>query len=353
MEDAARGYRRVVPSPEPVEILELDVIRSLVRRGVLVVSTGGGGIPVMLVKGRLQGVEAVIDKDRASALLATQLGVDLFAITTDTDYVYLNYKKPEQTPLTHVTASQLEEYYRAGHFPRGKYGTEGGVGAQASCAAAAGKPSLRRTNICSRRLQDRRGHTSSPDAESRRDCEFARTGLRSPYADEHYAYRQSKKRPDYSHMTLKHVVESQQFTVPLLMDLFDRSRLMERIVARGGTLDYQNRILASLFYQPSTRTRFSFEAAMHRLGGTGALHRTRPRLLVRDRSGAGGRLHPHHRQLLRRNRHSPSRNRRRRARGEGLPGARSSMPVTATAASTRRKPCSICTPSTASGLLTA
>jgi aspartate carbamoyltransferase catalytic subunit len=68
-------------------------------------------------------------------------------------------------------------------------------------------------------------------------------------------------------MTLKHVVESQQFTVPLLMELFDRSRGMERVVARGGTLDYQNRILVSLFYQPSTRTRFSFEAAMHRLGG--------------------------------------------------------------------------------------
>lgn len=68
-------------------------------------------------------------------------------------------------------------------------------------------------------------------------------------------------------MNLKHVVESQQFTVPLLMELFERARLMERVVARGGTLDYQNRILASVFYQPSTRTRFSFEAAMHRLGG--------------------------------------------------------------------------------------
>jgi aspartate carbamoyltransferase catalytic subunit len=68
-------------------------------------------------------------------------------------------------------------------------------------------------------------------------------------------------------MTLRHVVESQQFTVPLLMELFDRARQMERIVARGGTLDYQSRILASLFYEPSTRTRFSFEAAMHRLGG--------------------------------------------------------------------------------------
>ena len=66
---------------------------------------------------------------------------------------------------------------------------------------------------------------------------------------------------------LAHVVESQQFTLPLLMELFDRSRGMERVVARGGSLDYQNRILATLFYTPSTRTRFSFEAAMHRLGG--------------------------------------------------------------------------------------
>ena len=65
----------------------------------------------------------------------------------------------------------------------------------------------------------------------------------------------------------RHVVESQQFTVPLLMELFDRSRGMERVVARGGSLDYQNRIMATLFYEPSTRTRFSFEAAMHRLGG--------------------------------------------------------------------------------------
>src|SRR3974390_3490998 len=100
VEDAARGYRRVVPSPDPVEILELDVIRSLLNRGVLVVCTGGGGIPVMRVGGHLQGVEAVIDKDRASALLAIQLRMDLFAITTDTEYVYLNYRKPGQLPLT-------------------------------------------------------------------------------------------------------------------------------------------------------------------------------------------------------------------------------------------------------------
>ena len=69
-------------------------------------------------------------------------------------------------------------------------------------------------------------------------------------------------------MTLRHVVESQQFTVPLLMELFDRSRGMERVVARGGSLDFQKKIMATVFYQPSTRTRFSFEADMHRLGGS-------------------------------------------------------------------------------------
>ena len=77
VEDAARGWRRVVPSPEPVEILELDVIRYLLDRGVLVIACGGGGIPVVWKDGRLQGVEAVIDKDRASALLASRLDVDL------------------------------------------------------------------------------------------------------------------------------------------------------------------------------------------------------------------------------------------------------------------------------------
>ena len=122
VEDAARGYRRVVPSPEPIEIVEMDTIASLVDRDVLVVSTGGGGIPVVRVDGNLQGVEAVIDKDRASALLASELHVDLFAISTDTDYVYLNYKKPSQTPLTCVTASQLEQYWKEEHFPPGNMG---------------------------------------------------------------------------------------------------------------------------------------------------------------------------------------------------------------------------------------
>ena len=122
VEDAARGYRRVVPSPEPLEIVELDLIRELVDGGALVVSTGGGGIPVVRENGGLRGIEAVIDKDRASAVLASQLGVDLFAISTDTDYVYLNYKKPSQSPICRVTASELAKHYRDGHFPPGNMG---------------------------------------------------------------------------------------------------------------------------------------------------------------------------------------------------------------------------------------
>ena len=122
VEDAARGYRRVVPSPEPVNIVEVKVIRDLVNDGVLVIACGGGGIPVIQSNGSLQGIEAVIDKDRASALLASQLGVELFAISTDTDYVYLDYKKPTQRPLTSVTASDLKIHYDAGHFPPGNMG---------------------------------------------------------------------------------------------------------------------------------------------------------------------------------------------------------------------------------------
>ena len=122
VEDAARGYRRVVPSPEPIAIVELEVIRDLVNHGVLVVACGGGGIPVVRSNGGVKGVEAVIDKDRASALLATQLGADVFAISTDTDYVYLDYKKPTQRPLKLVNATEMEAYYKAGHFPPGNMG---------------------------------------------------------------------------------------------------------------------------------------------------------------------------------------------------------------------------------------
>ena len=122
VEDASRGYRRVVPSPDPIEIVELEVIRDLVERGVIVIACGGGGIPVVQRNGRLEGVEAVIDKDRASALLAAQLGVDCFVISTDAEFVYLDYKRSAQRPLKEVVANELQEYLLAGHFPPGNMG---------------------------------------------------------------------------------------------------------------------------------------------------------------------------------------------------------------------------------------
>jgi carbamate kinase len=116
VEDSARGYRRVVPSPEPLELVEIDGIRSLVQDGFLVIAVGGG-IPVVWRDGHLTGVEAVIDKDRASALLATLLDVDIFMISTATEHVYLNYMHPDQRPIERMTMSDAQAYLDAGHFP--------------------------------------------------------------------------------------------------------------------------------------------------------------------------------------------------------------------------------------------
>lgn len=122
VEDAARGYRRVVPSPEPVDIVELDAIRDLMNNGVLVIACGGGGIPVVRRGDELVGIDAVIDKDRASALLASKLGMNIFGISTDVDFVYLDYKKPTQRQLRNIAASELLAHYQAGHFPAGNMG---------------------------------------------------------------------------------------------------------------------------------------------------------------------------------------------------------------------------------------
>lgn len=117
--DAERGYRRVVPSPRPLEIIEREVIQRLFEVGALVIACGGGGIPVAWVSGDLVGVEAVIDKDLSSSLLASQLGVEFFVIGTDTDCVYLDYKKASQQALRLIDAVQLERHLRAGQFAPG------------------------------------------------------------------------------------------------------------------------------------------------------------------------------------------------------------------------------------------
>jgi len=122
VEDASRGFRRVVPSPEPLEIVELDVIRALVGQGVIVIAVGGGGIPVTREGSSLKGLEAVIDKDRASSLLASRLGVACFVISTDADRVYVDFRKPTQRPIARVTAAEMARHLAAGQFPPGNMG---------------------------------------------------------------------------------------------------------------------------------------------------------------------------------------------------------------------------------------
>ncbi len=123
VEDAGRGWRRVVPSPIPREIVELGAIRSLLEAGFVVVGVGGGGIPVVRDgQGDLRGIEAVIDKDYASSLLATGLEADLFLISTAVEQVYLNYGKPDQRPLDHLTVEEARRCLEEGHFLPGSMG---------------------------------------------------------------------------------------------------------------------------------------------------------------------------------------------------------------------------------------
>lgn len=119
-EDAGRGWRRVVPSPIPLDVIEKRTIKDLVENDVIVVAGGGGGIPVVIdEKGEIKGVEAVIDKDRASALIAKELDADEFIILTAVEKVYLNFNKPDQKPLDTITVKEAEKYMNEGHFAKG------------------------------------------------------------------------------------------------------------------------------------------------------------------------------------------------------------------------------------------
>ena len=118
-----RGWRRIVPSPEPKEIVNKKIIRDLVRKGNIVIAAGGGGVPVYRdEKKNLSGVEAVIDKDFASSLLATEINADAFFILTDVPNVYLNFHKPNQIKLEKITVKEAEEYLAAGQFADGSMG---------------------------------------------------------------------------------------------------------------------------------------------------------------------------------------------------------------------------------------
>lgn len=122
-EDSGRGYRRVVPSPLPKKIVEADTIRRLVHEGVIVITVGGGGIPVYREKdGRLEGVDAVIDKDLASAILAQEIGADELYILTGVDQVALDFNKPTQRFLDVMTIEEAKHYLAEDQFPKGSMG---------------------------------------------------------------------------------------------------------------------------------------------------------------------------------------------------------------------------------------
>lgn len=119
-EDAGRGWRRVVPSPRPQEIVEAEVIKMLVKAGVVVVSTGGGGIPVLrAADGTLSGVEAVIDKDFSAAVVAETLHADRLIILTAVEEIAINFGKPDQTALRQVSVDEIEKHAADGHFAPG------------------------------------------------------------------------------------------------------------------------------------------------------------------------------------------------------------------------------------------
>jgi carbamate kinase len=125
VEDAGRGYRRVVPSPRPLEVIEIAAIRTIVESGGVPIAAGGGGIPVARQwDGSLHGVEAVIDKDLAGSLLARLLGCEQLVIITAVDRVALNYGTPQQRELDEATPQQLSRWMEEGHFPPGSMGAK-------------------------------------------------------------------------------------------------------------------------------------------------------------------------------------------------------------------------------------
>jgi carbamate kinase len=123
VEDAGRGWRRVVPSPQPLTIIEQDIISYLLQGGIIVIAAGGGGVPVIRrPDGDLRGVEAVIDKDRAAAVLAREIAADLLIFLTAVDYVYLDYGQAGQRPLPTLTRAEARKYLADGQFAPGSMG---------------------------------------------------------------------------------------------------------------------------------------------------------------------------------------------------------------------------------------
>ena len=118
-EDAGRGWRRVVPSPDPIQIFEKEAVRQLVEARSIVIASGGGGIPVIKEGEKLVGVDAVIDKDLAGERLAVDVEAKIFLVLTDVDQVKLNYKTPQEKGLSQITIEEAKKYHAEGHFAKG------------------------------------------------------------------------------------------------------------------------------------------------------------------------------------------------------------------------------------------
>jgi carbamate kinase len=123
IEDAGRGYRKVVPSPRPIDVVSKWIVRDLVRAGRVVIAAGGGGIPVIINgRGLFKGIEAVIDKDYVASLIAREVKVDLFIILTNIERVYLDYGTPGERPIEVMSVALAREYLAQGQFPAGSMG---------------------------------------------------------------------------------------------------------------------------------------------------------------------------------------------------------------------------------------
>lgn len=140
VEDSHRGYRRVVPSPRPIEILEAGTIKALTDAGHIIIAGGGGGIPLVRENGHLVGIEAVIDKDYTASLLAREIGADLFIILTRVPRVALYFGTPQEKPIDCMKAEEARNYLEAGHFPPGSMGPK--ISAALEFVEATGKEVL-------------------------------------------------------------------------------------------------------------------------------------------------------------------------------------------------------------------
>jgi carbamate kinase len=232
-EDAGRGWRRVVPSPEPNEIVELEAVRDLIESGVLVVCSGGGGVPVVRSRGALSGIDAVIDKDLAAALLATELGADALLILTDVPQAYIGYGTPEQTALETVTASQMRTYAAEGHFKAGSMGPK--VKACLRFVDAGGESVIASLTQVGPALAGKAGTHIVPDAQSRRrtaakQAAAKKPATRKPATEKPAAGRSAAKKPTATKTTSKPRSRTRSEAVA---DVIDINRPRRR--ASGGT----------------------------------------------------------------------------------------------------------------------